>query len=484
MRVVIIGAGRVGFRLAARLTAENHDVSLIEKDESRAREISPRVDCLILKKDGASLAALEEAGLAKADALVCVTGADEQNLIICAIASSRYKDVLKIARVRNEDYANLKISGSGAALHMVSEQKNFLGVKHFIHPDIEAARAVLRAIDYGAAGETLSFGNSGFVLCSLEVTPNSVMDGLPLNRWRKNDTGESLVALLERDGESIPPGGGSVLQRGDRVHVLCSQHDADKIFKASGAGEKIIRSIGIAGASKIGVLIASGLIHGNASAPNSHRSAFSVFKSFIKRSGRRVVLIEKNYEKCREFSARHPDALVFNQDITDENFVAEESIGALDLIVMATDKQDLNIISALYLKSQGVKRAAALVSTEAYAVIARRLGVDVVIPTTAAVTDAILSRIIGKSVKGVHTVGDGSVEIYEIKVRKDAAIKNLPITGLRLSCGALVLLVSRDGTSFIPKGDYIFMEGDEVIIIAKAQSMELESFFGNSKDSG
>ncbi|MDR2490780.1 MAG: NAD-binding protein, partial [Spirochaetaceae bacterium] len=182
---------------------------------------------------------------------------------------------------------------------------------------------------------------------------------------------------------------------------------------------------------------------------------------------------------CKELSAQYPEALILNEDITDENFVAEERIGGLDLIVTATGHQDLNIITSLYLKSKGVKRAIALVSGSGYAAIARRLGVDVVIPSVSVVVDAILSRIMGEMVKGVHTIGDGSIGIYEINVSAEAPLGGRSIVDFKLPEGGLVMLVNRNGESFPPRGDYVFTAGDTIIIIAKnSQVKAIEHYFG------
>jgi trk system potassium uptake protein TrkA len=104
MRIIVVGAGQVGTQLVRHLIQEKHDVSLIESDEERARHASNRLDCMVLHDEGNSLSVLEEAGIAKADALVCVTESDEVNMIICGLAASRYPKLVKLARVRNDDY--------------------------------------------------------------------------------------------------------------------------------------------------------------------------------------------------------------------------------------------------------------------------------------------------------------------------------------------------------------------------------------------
>jgi trk system potassium uptake protein TrkA len=196
-----------------------------------------------------------------------------------------------------------------------------------------------------------------------------------------------------------------------------------------------------------------------------------------------VTIIEKDYNLCRDLSARYPEALVLNEDISDESFVSEERIDDLDLIVTATDDQELNMIAAIYLKSRGVHRAIAMVTGSGYAAIARQLGVDVVIPMKSVVVDSILSHLMGEGITGVHRLGDGSINVVELELGPDTPAAEKGIAELNLPGGGLVMLVNRGGASFIPRGDYIFKSGDRIILVAKNGSeVEIERFFGSFQD--
>jgi trk system potassium uptake protein TrkA len=493
VRIIIVGAGLVGTQLAQHLIQEKHDVSLIESDEERARHVSNRLDCLVLHEEGNSLRALEEAGAAKADALVCVTGSDELNMIICGLAASRYPEILKIARVRNGDYAGLIPSGpvpSGKEPSGSPEdeaQRNFpeppvsgnshvLGVDFFVHPDVEASRSVLNAVEHGVMGDIISFANTSYELGAIDITGESAFDGLALKDFRSFIKGESLVTLVERRGESILPTGATVLCRGDRIHILAREQEMDEAFRLAGRTEKPLRKIGIVGGGKVGTLVARGLLEQE---DEEDFSLFSFLKNMMPRNSRRIILIERDYKLCKELAARFPEALVLNEDISDESFVAEERLDDLDLIITTTNHQELNIITAVYLKSRGVDRTIALVTGSGYAAIARQLGVDVVIPMKSVVVDSIISRLMGREVRGIHRLGDGGIGIIEIEVGPQSAAADMPITDFRLSAGGLVMLVNREETSFIPRGDYVFSPGDRIILIAKNGSdPEIERLFG------
>ncbi|MDR2102817.1 MAG: Trk system potassium transporter TrkA [Treponema sp.] len=477
MHIIIVGAGLVGTQLAQHLIREKHDVSLIEANEERARHASNRLDCLVIHDEGNSIHALEEAGAAKADALVCVTDSDEINMIICGLAAFRYPRLLKIARVRNEDYVQLIPPGRGPQERAAGAQ--ILGVDYFVHPDVEASRSVLNAIEHGAMGDILSFANTPYELGSVDITGGSAFDGLALKDFRSLVEGESLVTLLERKGESILPGGATVLARGDRIHILAKEQEMDRVLKLAGRTERPLRKIGIVGGGRLGVLIAEGLLEREEARGFSF---FTFIKTLMPRNSRRVIIIERDYNLCKELAARFPDALILNEDISDESFVAEERLDDLDLIITTTNQQELNIITAVYLKFRGVDRTIALVTGSGYAAIARQLGVDVVIPMKSVVVDSIISRLMGSGVRGVHRLGDGNIGIIEIEIGPQSAVVDTPLREFRLSAGGLVMLVNRGETSFIPQGDYVFTQGDHIVLITKnGNEPEIERLFGISR---
>jgi trk system potassium uptake protein TrkA len=474
MRIIIVGAGMVGTQLAKGLIREKHDVSLIEVNEERARHASNRIDCMVIHDQGNNLKTLEKAGIAQSDALVCVTGSDEVNMIICGLAASRYgrapgaKNLLKIARVRNDDYINLSQSGD----------KKILGIDRFIHPSLEAARSIMQAIEHGALGDIVLFPDTQYELGSVDVAAGSSFDGLALKDYHNLNAGESLIALVERNGEALLPSGATVLARGDRVYIVADKNDLPRIFNLAGSAEKPIRKIGIVGGGKIGSLLAEGL-HNSSTANSPVKHHFSLLHTLIPRDTRRIIIVEQDYRLCKELSARFPNALILNNDISDESFVTEEQLDTLDLLVTTTSSQELNIITAVYLKSRGVKRTIATVTGSSYAAMARHLGVDVVTPVQSVVVDSILSHLMGSSVKEVHNLGDGSVEMIQVEIRENASIVNKPIKHFALSGGSLLMLVTRGGHSFIPRGDYVFCRGDHIFLLRKTGSQtEIEKYFG------
>ncbi|MDR1308003.1 MAG: NAD-binding protein [Treponema sp.] len=489
MRIVIVGAGLAGTQLARILIEKKHDIAIIEANEERARHVSNRLDCMVLQDEGNSISALEEAGIARADALVCVTESDEVNMIICGLAA-RYPKLLKIARVRNDEYVrrNFQNQVDGASM----------GIDFFVHPDVEAARTVLDAVEHGAVGNILSFADTPYQLGAIDVPAASSFNGLLLKDFHTVFEGESLITLVNRKGESILPTGTTRLQQGDRIYLLAREEELNRGFTLAGGQEKPLRKIGIVGGGRLGSLIAAGLLKKeNRREPDREpgktdeagtggkktRGFFSFLKTLISGSLKKIVIIEQDYGLCKELSARFPEALILNEDISDESFVTEERLDDLDLIVTATEHQELNIITAVYLKSRGVARAIAMVTGSGYTAIARQLGVDVIIPMKSVVVDSILSKLMGGGVKGVHRIGDGEVGTLEIDISPGCPAEGRALKDFRLPEGALVMLVNRETEpDFIPRGNYVYTAGHRLILIAKnGTEGELEKIFGAPK---
>jgi trk system potassium uptake protein TrkA len=275
--------------------------------------------------------------------------------------------------------------------------------------------------------------------------------------------------------ECILPHPSTILRKGDRVHILAHEAQMEHIFSLAGYNEKPFRRIGIIGGGDISILVAEEIL---GKFKQKKGGLSPLFRSLISKNSRQLLIVEKNYDVCKELASRLPEALILNEDISDESFVTEEHLRDLDLIITATENQEHNIITAVYLKSKGVGRAIAIVNGSGYETIARQLGVDVVIPMQSAVVDSIFSNLMGKGIRGLHHLGDGTVEILEVVIDKDSPAVEKPITEFAFSKGGLIMLVSRGKDSFIPCGDYTFKPGDKVIFIANNESnAELERFF-------
>ncbi len=452
MKIIIVGAGFTGTRLARRLINEEHNVVLIEKNEEIVRHESNRLDCMVIQASGNSLSVLETAGISSADAIIMVTESDELNMITCGLVQSLYPNVIKIARVRNDEYYT----------DLENPDSKIYGIDFMVHPDLEAAKEIVIAVAHGAITDVIEFDDSDYELTTVEIKEGSSFVGLTVIDVRKNTPTSLLFAFIERENESFFPSGNVVLQAEDRIGVLIHKNDRNKILLQCGVKANTLEKITLLGAGKIGTLVADMLFKKSA---ERKRRLFGK----IKRSAKSFVIIDSDRQKAKLASENFPLANVYNADITDENFIEEENIHSFDLLIAATKNHELNMIASAYMKTLGVDKTICLVKTGNYEVVARDIGIDVTIPIKDAVIDCILSHLRGKSVKGIHTVTDGKLEVLEIVIPVGSPVCGKKLIEIsNLSSFIVLLNKAKDEKKYtIPTGETIFSEGDSVVLLMK-----------------
>lgn len=478
MKIVIIGAGFTGVQLAKRLINGKNDVVLIDNNEEIVRHASNRLDCTVLQADGNNLATLEDVGIAKADALVCVTSSDEVNMITCSLVDSVYPKLLKIARVRNYAYyANTASATKKYAETLNENHRPLYGIDYMIHPDVEAAEAIVSAVERGAVTDVLSFENSDYELTRITIEEGSVLSGKRLMDVRTLTVKPVLIAYVESNGKTSLPNGSTVLNAGDCLGIVTHNKDLSDIVSLCGSKIKELHKIALVGAGRIGTIVAEKIMH-------KKTSLFSKLFGLQKKLAQDFVIIDSDEALAKAASEKFPGAHVFRADASDESFIKEEGIDKFDLVICATHNHELNMVLAAYLESLGVGKSIGLVETAAYADIARKIGIDVAIPLRDAVVDSIMSHLRGEAVTGIHSVNDGSLEIIECKVLENSPVNNKQLKEIAENGKFLILLVQKPGDMQykIPVGNTILSSGDSVVLITTAEENQhvLEKFGGRS----
>lgn len=465
MKIVIVGAGFTGVQLAKRLIAEKNDVVLVDSDEETVRHASNRLDCMVMQADGNSLHTLESAGIAKADALVMLTPSDEVNMITCSLVDSVYPDVVKIARVRNDAY----YADSEVIAKTATSRRPLYGIDFMVHPDDEAAQAIVSAVEHGAVTEVLDFDNSPYELTHITVESKSRLDGALIQDIRKLVDCRFLVAYVESPTETSLPSGATILQADDRLGILTERQNIPLFLELCGSKLQELNKIALVGAGRIGSGIAEKIFK------QSKPAFMSRFFGVHRRLNQEFVIIDMDEGLAKEASERFPGAKVFRADITDEGFIEEEGLASFDLVINATHNHELNMVSSAYFKSLGVSKTICLVASEGFATMARNIGVDVAVPIKDAVVDSIMSHLRGKSVFGVHTIGDGEIEIVEAEVpagsdKAGKSLKEVAMPGVFL----LLMIRKNNATEYtIPDGNTVLESGDGLVLIAYSKDNRL-----------
>lgn len=480
MKIIIIGAGLTGTELAKKLISEKNDVVIIDNDEETVRHVSNKLDCMVIHADGNSLESLEEAGIAKADALIMLTNSDEINMITCSLVEALYPEVKKIARVRNYEYhVKAKKTEKHKALEAEKEVRPLYGIDYMVYPDKEAAMAILRAIEHGAVTDVLSFDNSEYEIMRVEVEKGSRLDGQKVQDLRTFINVPFLLVYLENKTEASLPMGSTVIQAEDYLGILAHKSHMNQFLELCGSQIIELNKIALVGAGHIGTLIADSLI--------TPRKASKLPKFFnsLHKSKQKFIIIDKDAQRIKSAAERYPSTDVFKADITDEDFIQEENLGSYDLVICATHNHEKNMVISAYLKSLGVGKTICLVPSSSFAEIARHIGVDVAIPIKDTVVDAIIGHLRGKSITGVHTVSDGDLEIIEYVMPEDSHLNGKALKDIAEPGSFLVLLLKgKDQSEYIiPAGNTILNGGDNLVLISNIEeTAKVIEYFGGSEE--
>lgn len=476
MKIVIIGAGFTGIQLAKRLINEKNDVVLIDNDEDIVRHASNRLDCTVISGNGNDMETLEEAGIAKADALVTLTEDDEINMITCSMVDSVYPSLLKIARVRNYAYyTNTSKVAKNHAESFSGKKRPLYGVDFMIHPDVEAAKAIVSAVEHGAVSDVFTFGEK-FELIVLQIEEKSKFDGCQIKDLRSLTQNKFIVVFVETEEGSSLPSGDTILHAGDRIGILTEKENIETMLKLCGSKIDALKNITLVGAGRIGTIVADHILE-----KRSTSFLKRIFEASTKKIAQNFVIVDSDKNLCKEASDKFASARVLCGDITDEGFIQEESLDKSDLVICATHNHEMNMVISAYMESLGVQKTISLVEHSAFADIARKLGIEVPIPLRDTIVDCIMSHLKGKNVKGIHTVSGGAFEIVECDLQESSKFNGKALKDIASPGEYLMLLVRKHGQLDyeLPTGNTVLAAKDHLVLIEKAGDKKiLEKFSG------
>jgi trk system potassium uptake protein TrkA len=463
MHIVILGAGSVGFHIAKQLIDEGKDVVIIEKDQKAVKHAINYLDCSVIHDVGNNVEVLKKANIDKADFFISVTDSDEVNMIACGLVANNTNVPNKIARVRNIDYSRARIM-----------ETPFLGIDHIVNPELEASKVIIRSIERGALSDILFFEKSNFQIRNMTVSADSPFRTLSVEDMKRNWGINFLVAFILRDNDYIIPSGETIIKEGDNLYIISTEQNLEKIFASAGKDRFKLNKIVIVGGGKIGSYVADYLLRKQRS---NERFFTRVSKALVQRLKRNIVIIDKDPEKCNDLSERFSDALIINEDVSDEGIYEEGQISDYDLILTSTDNQELNLVTAVYAKNIGFKRAIAVVNKYNYLNIASRLGIDVTVSQKNSMVNSILKLIRRGNIKNIYSFADGRVEVIELLV-ENSPLAGRQISDIKLPPHTLVVSITRDEENILPDGTSSLHNGDHIILIAQKESIpKIEAIF-------
>jgi trk system potassium uptake protein TrkA len=447
MKVLIIGAGTVGFNIASTLSGEGHQVTVIENDDDKHRMLQERLNVLSVRGNGASTEVLERAGIANQDVFISVTNSDEVNLISCLMAS-KYKVPKVIARLKSPEYNT----------RQAKIKKEELGIDRIINPDDVVARDIRNIVTrLPGAFDVVEFVEGKVLFLGYKITDETPICGLALKELGKKRGTERLVITgITRDRKTLIPRGETRLQPGDLLYFIVASRSLPSIQPLFLRKARKERNIFINGGTRLGAAIASKL--------EDHY---------------RVKLLESDVERCSALESRLKHTLIIHSDGTDMEHLKEEGIENCDVFVAVTENDELNILTSLLAKDLGATRVITLVNKPSYIAMVTSLGIDRCVSSRVAAANAIISYLRRGEILTMAKVAENDSEVIEFKLKPNLGILGKPLKTLQFPDGAIIGAVFRHGEAEIAGGDTVLSARDRVVVFALPHAIPaVERLFG------
>ena len=441
MNIIIAGDGKVGSTLTRLLSAEGHDVTLIDSNYKVLENSLEQYDVMAIHGNCASMDILLQAGVKDADLLIAVTNMDEVNLLCCTTSHGLNPKLHTIARIRKPEYTE-----------QIYTMRSTFGLSMAINPEKQAAREIERLLKYPGFLKRDSFAKGRTEIVELRISADSKLCNVALSDMNSIVKCRVLVCAVLRSGTAIAPKGNFILREGDRIFVTAPTQNLTTLLKNLGIITRRVRRVILCGGGRVSYYLAS----------------------MLEKHGISIQLVEQNYERCRELATLLPETNVVHGDSTDQTLLDSEGLSEADAMVSLTGLDELNMIISLYGQSKGVPQVITKLSRmeNRNVIDALSLG-SVVCPkelccnTIARYVRAMQNQS-GAAVT-VHAIADGQAEAVEFLVDEATKNCNIPLKQIKLKENVLVVSINRGSHTEIPGGDSMFQKGDSVVVVTSGR---------------
>ncbi|AAZ26043.1 MULTISPECIES: Trk system potassium transporter TrkA [Colwellia] len=451
MKIIIVGAGQVGGTLAENLVGENNDISVVDVDGEKLRELQDKMDLQVVTGQGGHPDVLKSAGAEDADMVIAVTSDDATNMITCQICSSLFNTPKKIARIRS----NQILKYSEQLFH-----KKHIPVDHIIAPEELVTRDIARLIDYPGALQVLEFANGKVSLVAVKAYYGGLLVGHALSTLRDHIPNvDTRVAAIYRNGKPIRPLGTTVIEADDEVFFIAASIHIRAVMNELQKLESAYKRIMIAGGGNIGAGLAR-----------------------ILEKNHQVKLIERSPKRAEQLTSELNDTLVFAGDSSDQELLTEENIDQFDIFIAVTNDDEANIMSSLLAKKLGVRKTMVLIQRDAYIDLVHGSTIDIAISPQQATISALLTHVRRGAIDNVYSLRGGAAEAIEIVAKgdeKSSKVVGRAIKNIKLPPGATIGAVVRGHEVLIAHSNTLIHEEDHVILflVNKRYISDIEKLF-------
>ncbi|MCK7592408.1 Trk system potassium transporter TrkA [Pseudomarimonas salicorniae] len=451
MKIIILGAGQVGSSVAAALSSENNDITVVDNDPSKLKELAERLDIRTVQGHASLPSVLGHAGAEDADLIIALTSSDEVNLIACEMADIVYKTPTKIARLREAEYLQ----------HPELTAKTRAAVDVAISPEGLVCQHVQRLIEYPGALQVLDFADGRAQLVAVRAVPGGALVGHEIRDLRTHlpEEVDARVAAIFRDGRPIIPEASTRIESGDEVFFLADRRDIRTVMSELRRVERPVKRVFIAGGGNIGRNLARAL-----------ESQFN------------VKVLERSKDRAKRIAEDLLNSIVLVGDCADEALLREENIDQTDVYCALTNDDEANILSAMLAKRLGCQRVIALINRPAYAELVEGGTIDIAVSPQQVTLGALLTWIRQGTMVRVHSLRRGMAEAIEavaVGDRRTSKVIGRALEELQLPDAATIGGIVRGEKLLIAHHDVVIEPNDHVIVflVDKRQLSKVEALF-------
>jgi trk system potassium uptake protein TrkA len=439
MNIVVVGGGLVGSTLSEKLSRDGHDVSLVDQDGDRAREISEALDIRVLQGNGATAPSLRRAGVEEANLVVATTNSDEANMIVGMLSAFVFGVPRIVVRLRDAEHAE--------GFSLIAQDHPAERV--WVNPDEASVDRIAALLEVPGAVDVVTFMEGNLLVAGFRISAGSDFAGMRVSDMNLlfAATPTLAVAIRRRD-DWIIPHGGEEIAAGDLVYFAISREHLHDVLSLVGVPKDLRNNVMIAGAGPIGLQLARRL--GRADVP--------------------VVLIEGNEELAYRASEDLGDALVIRGLATDPELLEEEGIGQISTFVAVGEDHESNLVAGLLAKRLGAGRAVVLVDNPGLVDLVAQIGIDAIISPRLLVIGLALQHIRGGRVRSVAQLLEDRIEIVEAEVVKGSHLTRAALSDLKIPRGVLVAAMQRGEKLLVPRGSDRAEPGDRVLLITTTEN--------------
>jgi len=455
MRIIICGAGRVGFGIAQRLSRENMDVTIIDQARELVRTTSERLDVKGVVGNGAHPEVLAAAGARDADMIIAVTYSDETNMIACQAAHTLFNVPTKIARIRSAGYLDQRYSDFFG--------KNHMPIDVIISPEREVSEAILQRLATPGAFDVKAFADNAIWAVGVKLKDDCPILNTPLRQVAElfPDLKITIVGV-RRDGVMRRAHSQDQLASGDEIYFVADRRDVARALEIMAEAAAPARRAIIVGGGNIGLHVAAGL------------EKLGVMK---------IRLIERDAARAEAAAERLERTIVLQGDALDRALLREAGVEATETCVAVTNNDQVNIFAGVVAKREGARRALVLVNDPDYGPIAESVGIDRFVDPRATTISTILQHVRRGRIKGVYSLSDGQAEMIDAVALETSTLVNTPLDEADLPEGVMIGAVLRDGEVLMPRATTVIRPGDRVVLMAlKDYVKDVEQLFRVSID--